>query len=331
MQILSFLERQKIERYLSLKMKKRPIARLLKREASVIRREINKNTKNGIRYSALKAQARAERESHKTNKRKLETDQALHDYVIAKLKLDWSPEQIAGRLKEHPPKSLQGKYINYESIYQYIYEGEGRYEHLYPYLRKAHRKRRRKFGRKQQQISIPERISIDLRPDMINQRKRLGDWETDTMIFRKQKTAMSVQYERKSMLNRLHKVANKSAEETELAINDSVESLPAEFWKSITWDNGKEGVCHTKIRDGYDIETYFCDTYASWQKGGVENLNGLLRQYLPKGTDMSTITDEQIYAIQEKLNNRPRKGLKYLTPNEIISTAVNSLTGALNS
>ena len=142
---------------------------------------------------------------------------------------------------------------------------------------------------------------------------------------------MSVQYERKSMLNRLHKVANKSAEETELAINDSVESLPAEFWKSITWDNGKEGVCHTKIRDGYDIETYFCDTYASWQKGGVENLNGLLRQYLPKGTDMSTITDEQIYAIQEKLNNRPRKGLKYLTPNEIISTAVNSLTGALNS
>lgn len=322
MQILTIGDREKIEKYLSLRMKKRPIARLLKREASVVRREISKNTKNGIRYSALRAQARTERESHKTNKRKLETDQILHDYVVERLKADLSPEEIAGRLKNHPPKELKGKYINHESIYQYIYEGEGRYEYLYPCLRKAHKKRRRKFGRKKQQTHIPERISIDLRPEIINQRKRYGDWETDTMVFKKQKIAMSVQYERKAMLTRLHKVPNKSAEETELAINDSVESLPAELWKSITWDNGGEGACHTKIRDGYNIETYFCDTYASWQKGGVENLNGLIRQYLPKGTDMSTITDEEIYKIQERLNNRPRKKLNYLTPNEVISTAV---------
>lgn len=324
MQILLFSERLRIERYLSLKMKKRPMARLLKREASVIRREVNKNTKNGSRYSAIKAQARTERESHKTNKRKLETDQILHDYVVEKLKTDWSPEQIAGRLKEHPPKSLQGRYINHESIYQYIYEGEGRYEYLYPCLRKAHKKRRRKFGRRKQNIAIRERVSIDLRPEIINQRQRLGDWETDTMSFRKQKSSLSVQHERKGLLLRLHKVKDKSAEETESAISDSVESLPAEAWKSLTWDNGKEGACHARIRDGYDIDTYFCDTYASWQKGGVENSNGLIRQYLPRATDMATITDDEIYQIQERLNNRPRKKLKYSTPNEVISTAVNN-------
>jgi len=322
MQILTIGDREKIEKYLSLKMKKRPIARLLKRDASVIRRAISKNTQNGRRYSAIKAQARTERESHKTNKRKLETDHILHDYVVERLKADLSPEEIAGRLKNHPSKELKEKYINHESIYQYIYEGEGRYEHLYPCLRKAHKKRWRKFGRRKQKTSIPERVPIDLRPEIINLRSRYGDWETDTMYFRKQKVSLSVQHERKSLLIRIHKVLDKSAEETEGAINDSVESLPAELWKSLTYDNDKEGVRHTKIRDGYDIETYFCDPYASWQKGGVENSNGLLRQYLPRTTDLSTITDEQIYQIQEKLNNRPRKKLNYLTPNEVISTAV---------
>ena len=324
MQILTISEREKIERYLSFKMGSREIGRKLNRNHSVVSREVARNTQGGQRYSATRAQARTDRESHKTNKRKLETDSVLHDYVIKRLKEDLSPEEIAGRLRNHPPKLLRGKYINHESIYQYIYDGEGRYEHLYPCLRKAHKKRRRKFGRKQQQTSIPQRVSIGLRPEVINRRLRYGDWETDTMVFRKQKTAVSVQYERKAMLTRLHKVENRSAEATETAINDSVESLPAQAWKSITWDNGGEGVCHTKIRDGYDIKTYFCDTYASWQKGGVENLNGLIRQYLPKGIDISTITDEQIYQIQERLNNRPRKKLNYLTPNEVMSTALNN-------
>ena len=119
-------------------------------------------------------------------------------------------------------------------------------------------------------------------------------------------------------------------EETEKAISKSIESLPQELFKSLTWDNGKEGVCHTKIRDGYNIETYFCDPYASWQKGGVENLNGLIREYLPRETNMATITDEDIYRIQEKFNNRPRKKLGYLTPNKALAAITNQLIGALN-
>lgn len=202
---------------------------------------------------------------------------------------------------------------------------------MYHYLRKKHRQRRKKCGRKKQKIAIPERISIHLRPEVINQRKRAGDWETDTMTFKKQKASLSVQYERKLMLSRIHKVKDKTAEETEQAVSQSVESLPPELFKSITWDNGGEGVCHTKIRDGYDIATYFCDTYASWQKGGVENLNGLIREYLPRETDMNTISNEDIYRIQERLNNRPKKKLGYLSPNEALAAVTKQLTGALNS
>ena len=134
----------------------------------------------------------------------------------------------------------------------------------------------------------------------------------------------------KQMLARIHKVKNGTAEETQTAISKSIESLPQDLFLSLTWDNGKEGVCHTKIRDDYNVETYFCDPYSSWQKGGVENLNGLIREYLPRDTDMATITDEDIYRIQELLNNRPRKKLGYLTPNKALAAITNQLTGALN-
>ncbi len=331
MQILSQKEREQIEWFLKLKLGLREIGRRLGRNHGIVSRELKRNTLPGQKYSAAGAQKLAERKSHKTNKRKLESDEALHDWVVKKLKAGWSPEQIAGRLKNHPPKFLVGRYINHESIYQYIYDGEGRYEYLYPCLRRKQRKRVRKLGRKPQKILIPERISIHLRPRLINERKRIGDWESDTLNFSKQREAVSVQYERKAMLARIHKVENKTAEETEEALSDSVESLPMEFWRSITFDNGLEAAHHTRIRDGYNIQTYFCDAYASWQKGGVENLNGLLREYLPRKINISTITEKGIHDIQECLNTRPRKKLGYLTPNEIVRAEINKLTGALNS
>ena len=331
MQILTFKERERIEWYVRLKWGPREIGRHLDRDHGVISRELARNTLPGKRYSAAVAQKLADRKSRHTNKRRLESDEDLHAWVVKKLQAGWSPEQIAGRLKNHPPQILTGKYINHESIYQYIYDGEGRYEYLYPCLRRKQRKRRRKYGRKPQKILIPERISIHLRPGVINERKRIGDWESDTLNFSKQREAVSVQYERKAMLTRIHKLENKTAEETEDALSDSVESLPMEFWRSITFDNGLEAAGHTVIRDGYNIQTFFCDAYASWQKGGVENLNGLLREYLPRKVNISTITEKRIYEIQECLNTRPRKKLGYLTPNEIIRAEVYKLTGALNS
>lgn len=330
MQILTFFERQKIEYYLRLKFSKRAIAGKLKRNHSIIVREISRNTKSNGKYQAITAQEKADKRAKKTNKSKLDKDEELKRYVVARMKGGWSPEQIAGRLKTHPPKSMQEKYINHESIYQYIYKESGENKYLFNYLRKGRKNRRKKCARKPRKDTIIERISIHLRPDSINERKEYGHWESNSMIFRKQRSALNVQYERKSQLVALYKLANKSAEETEAAITKNIESLPEDFMKSATFDNGSENAKHYRLKKDFGIETYFCDPYASWQKGGVENINGLIRQYLPRKINLATIADSEIKEIQESLNNRPRKSLDYLTPNEIFAEQTNSLGGALN-
>ncbi len=319
MQVLTFVQRQWIEFCNNKKQGPREIGRFLRRDHTVIMRELERNTKPGKKYSAITAQKLADLKAKKTNKRKLDTDRELHDYVVKKIQEGFSPDEVSGELKNFPTKAVKGKTISYEAIYDYIYNGEGKWESLYQHLRKKHRKRKVQRGRQSHKVPIPERISIHLRPKVINERKRAGDWETDSVKFKKQKASLSVQYERKLMLARIHKVTDGTADETEKAISKSIKSLPRDLFLSLTWDNGKEGVCHTKIRDGYDVDTYFCDPYSSWQKGGVENLNGLIREYLPRDTDMATITDEDIYRIQEKLNNRPRKKLGYLTPNKALA------------
>jgi IS30 family transposase len=140
------------------------------------------------------------------------------------------------------------------------------------------------------------------------------------MIFSKQKAIVSVQVERKSRLVRISKFENKSAEETKNALVKTAESVPRELFQTITFDNGTENVQHAEIKQEYGIETYFCDPFASWQKGSVENMNKLIRRYLPRHTDLSKLTNQDIFLIQEKLNNRPRKVLKYQTPNEVIKS-----------
>lgn len=267
----------------------------------------------------------------KKNQKKLEKYKyrKLKNYVVKELKEDHSPDQVAGRINNKFLPELEGGTISHESIYQYIYNGEGRFEFLYPHLRTGRHKRRRRFDRrKRNKINIPERISIHLRSEEIDKKERVGDWETDSMIFSKQKEILSTQYERKTMLCRLHKLPDKTAKESENAITDSIESLPKEMWNTITRDNGTENANHLDTLNTFDIQSYFCDPYCSWQKGGDENLNKLVRQYLPRNTDMSKITDEDIYIIQEKINNRPRKTLNYKTPNEVTAQFIQS--GAVN-
>lgn len=327
---LTLYEREQIEYYLRHQRKVGEIARFLKRDHSVISREISRNSGDYLPYSATAAQDIADRNARKTNKRKLDKDQKLRDYVVSQLKEGLSPDEIEGRLKHNPPSSLKGRTICDESIYQYIYESPHG-KHWYHYLRRKNAPRRQKMHtRRHRPSTIPDRISIHLRPQIVATKERYGDWESDSMIFRKQRAALSVQYERKAMLVRMHKVADKSAEETENAIMRSVESLPAEFWKTMTFDNGGEGARHGIFRKEFGIDTFFCDPYKSWQKGGVENMNGLIREYLPRHTDLATLTDRDIYEIQEKLNNRPRKKLRYQTPNEIIQNLTCGRIGALN-
>lgn len=293
-------------------------------------REIKRNSQSDGKYSARDAQVKADRLSRKTNVRLLDNNPYLKRHVIQSIRDDQlSPEQIAGRLKTQPPPALKGITVSHESIYQWIYAEQ---KWLYKYLRRKKRPKRQKWHSRKTRIkiSIPERISIHERPRVIDEKTRVGDWESDSMKFTKQKTALSVQYERKSMLVRIAKVSNLGKDETYRAIVESVDSLPKYIWQSITFDNGGEAARHVELRKDYNISTYFCDSYKSWQKGGVENVNGLIRQYLPRKTNLAMITQDDIHMIQEKLNNRPRKALNYLTPNEFIQREIAYSGGALN-
>lgn len=326
---ITFYERQNIEYLLKCRLKVTKIANLLHRDHSVISREISRNT--GLYpiyfpYSAVVAQKATDRRARITNSRKLVKDSELKNYVVRRLKDDWSPEQIAGRLKKHPPSKLSGKYISDEAIYDYIYDKNSDGQYLWQYLRKAHYIRQKQHGRKPQRVNIPEKVSIHERPAIVDQRKRIGDFESDLMVFSQQRPAVSVQYERKSQLVRINIVSDHSATENKEVLMKTIESLPNNLVKTITFDNGGENVKHTEIRDDFNVETYFCDTYASWQKGGVENINGLLRQYLPRKTNLANVTNEDIAEIEQKLNDRPRKSNNYLTPNEVLEEYIEKST-----
>jgi IS30 family transposase len=227
---------------------------------------------------------------------------------------DWSPEQISGKLKK-----LKGLSISPESIYHYVYERSEKYKRLYKHLR-TNRVKRINWGKsKNRGISIKNRVSIHNRPKLIEERKRFGDWESDTVEFKKVfgNKYLSVQYERKSQLCRIHKLNNKGASETLRALVETGQSVDSKRFKSVTFDNGSEGSKHFELKKLFGVKTYFCDSFKSWQKGGVENMNKLIRQYLPRNTNLKNVSDKDIYLIQEKLNNRPRKKLNYLSPNEI--------------
>jgi len=317
---LTFYDRQKLEYWLRTKQSLRALARILGRDHSVLVRELKRNSDGDRKkYRADNAQRLFEKRVRKQHRGKLDKYPELKKMVVEGLKKEWSPDVIAGRLKTD--RTLPAT-ISHESIYHYIYHKDGRYEGLFKYLRQGKFKRQKRHVRKTNKTSIPERISIHCRPSYIGQRKRYGDWESDSVLFSKQKTALSVQSERKSKLIRMHKMINKTALETTNALTRTIESLPGELFKTITFDNGSENVKHVEIKKEYSIETYFCDPFASWQKGGVENANKLIRYYLPRSTDLSKLTDYDIYQIQEKLNDRPRKCLNYQTPNEVIHRVV---------
>lgn len=323
MQRVTFYERQVIEAKLRQKRSHRHIARFLRRDRRVIDREVERNCGDYSPYTATTAQRIADQRERKRIRKKLERDPVLRAHVVAELREDRSPEQIAGRLREQPALTpLAGKRICAETVYQYIYVGAGRFEYLYPHLRRGRHRRHRQRARTPKKVLIPARISIHERPEEVAAKSRVGHWESDTAVCRKQQGALSVQYERKIQLLRLHKVADRSAEETTAALHDTVASLPQDLFRTMTFDNGGEGAGHGELRQAYGIATYFCDAYASWQKGGVENMNGLIRQYIPKDAALDAMTDADIRVIQEKLNNRPRKSLNYLTPNEVIAREV---------
>jgi len=322
MKRLTTYERERIAYWSGQGLGVRAVAGKVGRDHSVVSRELRRNKAQLFPYEASAAQYYAERRSHKTNRRKLEKQDGLRRWVSDKLEEKWSPEQIAGRLKEQPPPELQGQSVSYEAIYQWIYAESPRgAPWLYNHLRRKHAERRRKFGRKKRsQVKIPELVPLSER----GATEGYGHFEADSVVGKNHTAGLSVHYEKTSQWTKLYKLGSMKAGETLAALEGTLADLPLGFAATITFDRGSETALHYKLREPYGIATFHCDPYSPHQKGGVENVNGLIRQFFPKGTDFRSVSPEQVAVVEDLLNNRPRKKLNYLTPNEVLGGALNS-------
>lgn len=238
---------------------------------------------------------------------------AIRRYVEEKLVLGWSPELIAGRLPlEHPDLST-----NYESIYQWIYNER---RDLIQYLhRRGKDKPRKRSGKRKQRHKQPAepKQSIELRPEIVDTRSRIGDWEGDTLVSKQSTAALFNLVERSSRYLELEKLANCSSESGSEATIRILSNVPPELRKTITLDNGPENSAHQKVDAALGTETYFCHPYCASERGTVENRNGFIRRFLPKKTDFANISEEEIQRIQDEHNHRPMKCLKFRTPHEV--------------
>lgn len=301
----------------------RELGKVLKRDHSVIRKELARNCVSGRPYDAWIAQRLADKRQQDKVGLKLDQDPKLREWIVDHLRADWSPEQIAGRLKTYPPPHLKGKTVCHETVYQFIYHDETKHLNLYTYLRRRQPKRRlRGTRRSRDNVQIKERTSIHDRPEEIARRVMIGHWEADQMVGKRfTKSVLTVFTERKTGFTKLKKVPNPSAQENVEALISVIESLPADHSstvKSITFDNGSENAHHYHLKTFFEnLQTYFCDPYKPYQKGTVENIVGLIRQFIPKGEDLNTYTNEEIQEIEDKLNHRPRKRHNFQTALEV--------------
>ena len=226
------------------------------------------------------------------------------------LRQQWSPEQVAGRLR------LEGQPgVSHERIYQHIYADKRAGGTLHLCLR-CQKRRRKRYGQHSRRGQIPNRVGIEARPQVVAEKRRMGDWEADTISGAAHRGAILSLTERKSKLVRLRKVERNTAQAVAASSLALLGGLSARV-HTITSDNGREFADHERIASGLRAKFYFAHPYSSWERGLNENTNGLVRQYFPKKSDFSKITDRQIERVAERLNNRPRKTLGYKTPNEV--------------
>ena len=236
----------------------------------------------------------------------------------------WSPEQIAGRLDQE-----QGINISHEWIYQHIYTDKQSGGDLYRSLR-GQKKRRKRYGVYDRRGIIPNQVSIDQRPALVEARQRFGDWEDDTVIGKQHRGALVTLVERKSAYTVLAAVTQKTAAKVHHAVTTLLSPNRSRV-HTITYDNGREFAEHEGMARDLDAQIYFAHPYASWERGLNENTNGLIRQYFPKDRELTNISTEETQRVMDQLNHRPRKSLGYRTPHEVFFNTKTSLTVALNS
>lgn len=313
---LSLTEREKISIFKAQNKSIRVIAKELGRHPSTISRELRRNAPLVYKgyYLGHKADERFKERQSKAHKRKRLKNDSIRQYADEKLAIGWSPEQIAGRIS----KDIAGLSISPEAIYQYLYKER---RELVQYLPRHHKKRQKRgHSRKHRKSHIPNRVSIDERPQHIENRKQIGHWEADTIISRQSKSSLAVLVERKSRVTVIEKLQQKTAQEIKTTTIERLGVLPQKLRKSITYDNGSENTEHEAINTELSTTSYFCNPYHSWEKGTVENTVGLIRRFFPKKTDFSQVINDDIELVEFLLNTRPRKCLNYCTPLEIIES-----------
>jgi transposase, IS30 family len=321
---LSFAEREEISRGLAAGHSIRAIAAGLERSPSTVCREVNANG-GRRRYRALKADRGAEKRALRPKRAKLSQCRRLRGAVERKLEALWSPQQIASWLAETYPDNPEMQ-VSHETIYQSLFvQGRGTLrKELHTCLRTGRAMRRAKAYTKGGvgQGQIRNMVMISERPAEVADRAVPGHWEGD-LIFGKKMTAIGTLVERHSRYVLLLKLPNgHGAESVRKAMTKRILTLPAQLRRSITWDQGKEMAEHVQFTVDTGVQIYFCDPKSPWQRGSNENTNGLLRQYLPKSSDLSQCTQRELDAIARSLNTRPRQTLGWMTPSKAFANAV---------
>jgi IS30 family transposase len=293
-----------------LKVPKKEIATRLKKHRTSIDRELARNS-GPLGYIAIEAQQRAETRRWLPRRTAKLSDPRVREYVERGLEQCWSPDQIAGRSRRDFPRDRQ-RQLSRQTIYDWIDQPQQR-DTWRPLLRFGERRKRPESSR------LPGGVSIVGRPRVVDQRRRFGDWEGDTIVGRGHRGGLVSLVEHKSGYTLLARVDDRRAATVRRTAQKQFAALPPHLRRTVTFDNGKEFAEHEALAAATGMKIYFAQPYCSWQRGTNENTNGLVRQYLPKGTELTAYSHREVAAIQSSLNDRPRKRLGYLTPREVLT------------
>lgn len=315
-------EREKIQEMLWQKTSIRTIARALGRNPASVSREIKRNKPSQVnRYTPRQAHQRALEYRKRRGRRKLDKDEILRDYVISRLKLGWSPEQIAATAKGAVDAG-----ISHEAIYQFVYARVskasglvyGNQEDLRPYLIRRRKRRMRKGLRKPYRIEKGPLPSIAERPEEVEKRIAVGHWEDDSLVYTPTcPIRLRTTNERASGVVFIDKAHHRTVAEANRIAKSRFHALPLQLRKTLTRDRGSENLGYEELERELGIRCFFAHAYHSWERGSNENINGLIRRFFPKGTDFRKITDEEIRQVEYLLNTRPRKRLGWKTPYQV--------------
>lgn len=303
---LTHRERYKIKALLQAGTSKDRIAELIGFHRSTIYREISRNTEKG-HYDPEQAQKQADTR-RRTSRKAIRFTDEVKERVECILRLDFSPEQVSGYLKR-----TGGISISHETIYQHVWADKASGGALYKHLRWSGKKKRKRYGKTDPRGQIPDRVSIDERPEIVDAKQRYGDWEVDTMVGKNHKGVLVTAVERKAKYTCIGSAPNRTAELVSKALIDMLSPFEDKVF-TITLDNGKEFSKHKTIARTLKADVYFAHPYRSWERGLNENTNGLIRQYFPKKTSFENIKEQQLQFVEQRLNNRPRKTLEFKTP-----------------